>query len=225
MKAFTDLINTVRILRSPQGCPWDRAQGVHDMKKYLLEETYELIDAIEKKKTKEVQEELGDIFLILVVIAFMFEENGKFNLDKVLSCINHKLIVRHPHVFAGKALKTKEEVLSHWIKNKAKHKKRTSIKERLPRGAPSLLLASIFFKELAAVSDKNFWAPEAAKYFKDLNDKCRLLGKKNDKEKAFTDILVDVCRLASFFHIDLEGRLRAAILKEAQKVFYSGRRK
>ena len=77
MKEFDELIRVVKILRSPKGCPWDRAQTIDNMRGYLLEETYELIDGIDKKKTPVIREELGDVLLILVVITQMFNEKSK----------------------------------------------------------------------------------------------------------------------------------------------------
>ena len=124
MKEFNELLRVIRRLRSPGGCPWDQAQTVDDMKNYLLEEAYELVDAINTKKPVLVKEELGDVFLILTVITEMFREKKRFCLKDVFNHIKNKLINRHPHVFSKEKLETKEEVLSYWIKNKAKSKNR-----------------------------------------------------------------------------------------------------
>ena len=105
MKEFDKLVNTIKILRSPKGCPWDRAQKLIDARKHLIEETYELIDAIDEKEYDLIEEELGDLFIVLVFITDMLKGKGLFDLKKVLKKTNDKLISRHPHIFAGKALK------------------------------------------------------------------------------------------------------------------------
>jgi tetrapyrrole methylase family protein/MazG family protein len=220
MKEFDSLVNTVRRLRSPGGCPWDRAQKVKNMENYLLEETYELIDAIDKKDLKSVKEELGDIFLILTVIAEMFRQKGNFNLQEVLRSINNKLIFRHPHVFGSKKLNNKEEVLKHWVNNKAKQKKRHSIKDRLAQAAPALLLADIFFKELSYLRGDKFKKESRQKLYAELKAKVRTLEKSNDSEKLLSGIVIDLANIAHRRGINLETHTRRAILKQAEKSNY-----
>jgi uncharacterized protein YabN with tetrapyrrole methylase and pyrophosphatase domain len=190
------------------------------MKGYLLEETYELIDSIDRKNTKAVKEELGDIFLILVVISQMFKERGEFNLGEVLNHINNKLISRHPHVFSSKKLKTKEEVLSHWIKSKAKKKKRKSIKDRLPSTGPSLLLANIFHKEQAHLGEEKFNENEVWKVLSQMNGKLKSIKNIKNKKKLLTDAAFALSKIAFTFGIDLEGALRKAVLSQAKKTSY-----
>jgi tetrapyrrole methylase family protein/MazG family protein len=147
VKEFDRLLHIVEKLRSPQGCPWDRAQTVANYKKYLLEEAYELIESINARDAGMCKEEIGDLLLILVAISSLFKEKRQFGIDDALKSINEKLISRHPHVFSSKRLSTKEEVLAYWIEAKAKKKKRKTVKDRLPHSAPALLLAEIFLKE------------------------------------------------------------------------------
>ena len=220
MRELDELLKTVKILRSPRGCPWDRAQKVDNMKGYLLEETYELIDGIDRGDVGVIKEELGDIFLILIVIAAMFGKKGKLKLGEVLGHINKKLITRHPHVFSSKKLKTKEEVLSHWIKNKAKKKKRKSIKERLPKEAPSLLLASIFFKECAHLGRLKSSKKESGEILDQIIDKLKVLKAGKNKKKLLSELSFDISKLAFIFGLDLEGSLRKSILAQAQKTSY-----
>ena len=219
MKEFDNLLKTVRALRSPGGCPWDRAQKISDMKKYLLEEVYELIDAIDAKETEAIKEELGDIFLILAVIAEMHKEKKKFTPEEILEYINEKLISRHPHVFASLKLKTKEEVLNHWIINKAKAKKRKSIKDRLPLGAPSLLLAGVFFKERSHLTKKRT-KQDQEKQLIEVKDKLSGLKVKKNKEKILTDIIFEICKYGFDLGVDLEGALRRKVLKAAGRTSY-----
>lgn len=219
MKEFDNLLKTVRVLRSPKGCPWDRAQKISDMKKYLLEEVYELIEAIDAKEAEAIKEELGDIFLILTVIAEMHKEKNKFTPEEILEYVNEKLILRHPHVFASLKLKTKEEVLNHWIINKAKAKKRKSVKDRLPLIAPSLLLAGVFFKERSHLVKKRTKQDKEKQFLKIKDKFCELKGKKN-KEKILTDMVFEICKYGFDLGVDLEGALRRKVLKAAERTSY-----
>jgi len=218
MKEFDKLVEIIRLLRSPKGCPWDRAQKIGNYKKFLLEEAYELIDEISKDNPQAVKEELGDLFIILVVLAEMFSEKKEFTLSDVLNGVNEKLISRHPHVFASEKLKTDKEVLAYWIKHKAKHKKRKTIMERLPRMAPALLLADIFFKEYTSLNkgkkQKKTLVLEKIKKDTAALSKCR------NKKNALSEVLFDIAGFASANHIDLENALREKVVNEAQKAVY-----
>ena len=224
MREFKEFLNTIKILRSPKGCPWDRAQKVDNMKSYLLEEIYELIDGIEKSDEVTIKEELGDVLLIIIVIIEMFAEKKKFNLEDVSNGINQKLISRHPHVFSSRKLKDKEEVLKFWIKDKAKKKNRKSIRERLPSNAPSLLLASIFFKECSHLDKKDSRSGEICGLVSEIKEKFELVEEKEVAEKSneilFTDIIFNMCKLAFNLDLDLENILRKTILKEANNITY-----
>lgn len=221
MRQFDDLINIIRILRAPNGCPWDRAQKITDYKRFLLEEAYELIEGIDAKKKHLVKEELGDLFLILAVIAEMVEPENKEVIAEVLEGINRKLVSRHPHVFSKKKLKTKEEVLNYWIASKAKKKKRKTIKERLPLPAPSLFLAHIFWREyfnidkIPANKSKTV-ATAINKIVFSLN----ALKKSKNRQDLFAGILFELSRLAEIYRIDLEPGFRKKIVETAGKTKY-----
>lgn len=220
MKEFDDLINIVKILRSPKGCPWDRAQKLSDYKRYLIEEAYELIDGINRNDSKEIKEELGDVFLILVIITELFAEKNIFNLENVLSLINQKMVSRHPHVFASKKLKTKEAVLKYWINSKAKKKKRKTIKDRLPLSAPSLALAEIFLRECEHIKKEN--KSKQKKYISQVPEVSNF-NKINDgksKEGMLLDTLLNICQIAHQEKIDLEGMLRKKIFNITEKNYY-----
>jgi len=221
MKEFDALVKTIRRLRAPGGCPWDRAQTIENYKKFILEETYELIDEISRNKSESVREELGDIFLILIVIADMFQEKRKFTLADCLKHVNEKLILRHPHVFSTIKLKTDKEVLAFWIKHKAKHKKRKTIKERLPLTCPALLLGDLFFKEYAHLDNKKEYSKnETVKKIKENLDS---LDKRKDRKAVFSEILFEVSRLSSLYSLDPENILRKKVIKEASRANYKQR--
>jgi tetrapyrrole methylase family protein/MazG family protein len=222
MKEFDDLVEIVRVLRSPRGCPWDRAQKLSNYKKYLLEEAYELIDSIDDGRTDLVKEELGDLFLILIVISEFFKASKKFDVKDCLKSINSKLIVRHPHVFSTKELKTKEEVFKYWIKTKAKKKQRKTVRDRLPFSASALFIADIFFREYAHLCHKHGrkLKKEALLSIPNIIAKLQAFAKTKRKGKLLSEIIFAISRLASAYQIDLEAELRKKVFAEAEDVPY-----
>jgi len=221
MKEFDSLVKIVDILRSEKGCPWDRAQKIKDVKKYLIEEVYELIDAVEGNRKNLVKEELGDVLFILIFISYLYEEKGKFGIKEVLAGINRKMILRHPHVFSSRKLSSKEEVLKYWIKSKAKQKNRNTVKDRLPKGAPSLVLADILLKESTNLGGaKEGGRVENAKIFSELKDKIECLGRGKNRIKLMQDAVFLLCRLAFIYGIDLESILKKKVIKDASRVSY-----
>lgn len=137
-----ELRSIIRRLRGDDGCPWDRQQTPQSIKKYLLEETYELIEAIDEDDPVSVSEELGDLFFMLLFVAHLYEEKGRLSLDKALCNIKDKMIRRHPHIFGDVKVSTTEEVAAHWqvIKEKESKEKgeRHSVLGKLPKVLPSL---------------------------------------------------------------------------------------
>jgi len=119
---FTELCNVIQRLRGPDGCPWDQKQSPESIKKYLLEETQELAEAISSGDRKHIREEIGDLFFILILLARMYEEEGHFTLGEALSDITMKMIRRHPHVFAGAATGSDAELKAQWNEIKQQEK-------------------------------------------------------------------------------------------------------
>jgi tetrapyrrole methylase family protein/MazG family protein len=222
MKQFDRLVEIIKKLRSPKGCPWDRAQKVTDYERYLLEEAYELIEAIRKAKAAAVEEELGDLYLILTMLVQMYSEKGKFTQGQVLDGICDKLIIRHPHVFADKNLKDKDKVLAYWIRHKAKEKNRKTVKDRLPTIAPALLLAEISLKEQHYLDKiKGRSKSAAAKSLgDDIIKQVKALAGSGAQDKVLADLLYDLCRLAFIHKLQPESLLRAKVLNEAEKILY-----
>jgi tetrapyrrole methylase family protein/MazG family protein len=142
--AFQRLVELMATLRGPEGCPWDRKQTPESLKPFLVEECYEVVDAIEDGSPDKVREELGDLLFQIVFHARIAEEAGQFTMNDVITAIHEKMIRRHPHVFGDDKLSTDKEVLSNWeeIKRKEKgHEDRKSILEGVPKELPSLLRA------------------------------------------------------------------------------------
>ena len=121
---FDQFCNIVAKLRAPDGWPWDRKQTAESLKKSLLEECGEALEAIDKKDDENLCEELGDVLLVVGMIARIKEEEGKFNISDVLSGVNSKLIRRHPHVFGNAKASSPEEVLKLWNQVKEEEKKK-----------------------------------------------------------------------------------------------------
>ncbi len=137
-----DLIDIMKILRAPGGCPWDAEQNHESIKSNLIEETYEVVEAINKQDNDLLLEELGDVLLQVVFHAQMECEKGTFSFDDVADGICKKLIVRHPHVFGNIDVNSTDEVLSNWdaIKRSTKNQKSTTeAMQSVPRELPALM--------------------------------------------------------------------------------------
>lgn len=162
-KAYARLLETIHTLRAPGGCPWDREQTPLSMRRDLIEEVFETVDAVTSDEPLHAKEELGDVMLNTTLMLYMYEQNGDFTVADALNELTDKLIRRHPHVFVqsegaavanGKA-ETSEEVLNQWdkIKEKIEHRETDSILDEVPKGFPPLLRA---YKMQKKASKKGF---------------------------------------------------------------------
>ncbi|MCL2127942.1 MAG: nucleoside triphosphate pyrophosphohydrolase [Treponema sp.] len=139
--AFVALYDIVARLRGPGGCPWDREQDPSSLRGDLIEETYECVEAIDEKNPAHIREELGDIFLLVTMLAYMHEERGLFSAEDVLKTVSEKLVRRHPHVFGGAKAKDSAEVLDNWAKIKVEQegrKPKDSVLDGVSSGLPPL---------------------------------------------------------------------------------------
>ena len=140
-QAFKSLYDIVVRLRSPGGCPWDREQSPASLRECLIEETYECIEAIDEENPTHIKEELGDLALLVTMLAYMHEEEGVFSVADVFQTICEKLIRRHPHVFGETQVKDSDEVLGNWAKIKVTQegrKPKDSILDEVSAGLPPL---------------------------------------------------------------------------------------
>lgn len=140
-QAFERLYEIIVRLRAPDGCPWDREQTPSTMRRHLLEETYESIEAIESDRTEDVREELGDLYLLVTMIARMYEEDGRFSVADSLDTISQKLVRRHPHVFGESSVESTEDVLDQWQRIKVEQegkRAKTGALDGVSRALPSL---------------------------------------------------------------------------------------
>jgi XTP/dITP diphosphohydrolase/tetrapyrrole methylase family protein/MazG family protein len=153
MKEFQNLVEIMRKLRSPGGCPWDREQTIESLKPYLMEEVYETLEAMDKGGD-ELKGELGDILLNIIFQALIMEEEGQFNIEDISKNVAEKLVRRHPHVFGNIGVKDSNEVIKNWdaIKKEEKeHKHRKSVLDGVPVGLPPLSKAEKLQRKAAKV--------------------------------------------------------------------------
>jgi len=163
MKEFDELLQTIKTLRAPGGCPWDRDQTALSMRRDLMEECCEALDAITQNDIPHVKEELGDLIFNALIMAYLYEQSGEFKISDILSDVNAKLIRRHPHVFKDSegASEMKEKpldsaaVLNQWdkIKENVEGRKGKSILDEVPEGFPPLLKS---YKMLKKAGKKHF---------------------------------------------------------------------
>jgi XTP/dITP diphosphohydrolase len=138
-----ELIAVMERLRAPGGCAWDRAQTHESLVQYLVEETYELVDAIESGDRDELIEELGDVLYQVLFHSDIAAEDGRFTIEDVAAHMTAKMIGRHPHVFGDTTADTPDEVMVRWEElKKAEKPARTSVLDGIPRGMPALALAA-----------------------------------------------------------------------------------
>lgn len=200
-------------LRAPGGCPWDREQTFDSIKRYTIEETYEVIDAIERKDYPALCEELGDLMLQPVFYAQMASEAGLFNIADALEAINQKLIRRHPHVFGEVQANTPDEVLKNWDAIKASEKPDApkGLLEAVNRAQPALMEAMQISKRAAKAG---FEWPTHEAVVEKLQEELGELEEARKSENAaeiegeIGDLLFTVVNLARWAGVDPEQALR-----------------
>lgn len=201
------LKNLMEKLRSDKGCPWDKAQNFETLKTFLLEETYEVMEAIESKDAEKLKEELGDLLFQIVFQAQIAEEQGLFNLNDVIENVYNKMVSRHPHVFESENLKTKEEVLERWEKRKQDFSQNGI---NVPDTLPSLLKAYRLTdraKQLGFDWEKIEDIEEKLK--EEVAEFCNELKKKDKGLKdELGDILFVIANIARHLKIDPEDALQ-----------------
>ena len=204
---FDDLVQVMARLRAPGGCPWDRAQTAQTLRPYLLEEAYEVLDAIDHSDPAALREELGDLLLQAVFHAQMAGEAGHFAAGDVVDGLVRKLIDRHPHVFGDQPLETAEAVLAHW--HMAKQTQRQGIFDGIPEALPALARAQKVQERAAALG---FQWPDVRAALKKVREELAELENAPPEMVAeeLGDVLITVTNLAILFGVDAEQTLRDA---------------
>jgi MazG family protein len=208
---FERLIGIMARLRAPGGCPWDREQTFDTIKPYLLQESYEVMDAIDRRDWKELPGELGDLMLQAVFFSQMAAEEGYFTIEDALLAINEKLIRRHPHVFGEESANTAGEVLRRWDEIKAAEKNNTKpqgLLDAVPRALPALVEAEQISTRAA---NKGFDWRNTEEVLAKLDEEraelaaCRT---QEEREGELGDMLFTLVNLARFLKVDPEQALR-----------------
>lgn len=208
------LIETVRILRSPQGCEWDRAQTHKSLKPNMLEEAYEAVDAIDSGDIANLREELGDVLLQVLLHSQIADDEGEFNLDDVAKELNEKLIHRHPHVFGNTKVSSTQDILDNWDKLKKEEKKdRKSAMDGISKSQSALMSAQKISKR--AVKQGFEWPNEKSLYEciqSEINEFKEAEQEKDfdHMEEEYGDILFAIVNLARWNKIDAEQALLKA---------------
>jgi len=217
LDGVAQLMSVMDALRNPQsGCPWDLEQDFSSLTKYTLEETYELIEAIDNNDVGDIKEELGDLLFHIIFYAKVAEESQLFNLNELAQEAATKLTRRHPHVFADKEFSNEKEFKKFWESEKAKErqsKASANFFANIPQSMPSLLRASKIQKRVASVG---FDWPEMSGVFDKIDEE--LLELKNEVKsnnyplqlEEFGDLLFAVVNLGRHLKIDSELALHQA---------------
>jgi nucleoside triphosphate diphosphatase len=216
--AIDKLLAIMTRLRGPDGCPWDREQTLKTLRPYVLEETYEVLEAIDGGDPREHREELGDLLLQIVFQAQLASEEGQFDFADVADAISSKLISRHPHVFGDTNVKDAEAVLRQWVALKRKEKEARgggqSVLEGVPREMPALARAERLTEKASRIG---FDWPDAsgprAKIDEELAelDQAMAAGNRAAVEDELGDVLFAVSNLARKLGIPPEEALRGAV--------------
>ncbi len=220
------LVDLMARLRGPDGCPWDRKQTTESLKPFLIEECYEVVDALDEGDADKVKEELGDLLFQIIFHARIAEENGDFTIWDVISANVEKMTRRHPHVFGDEKLTTDKEVLANWeeIKKKEKgYEQRKSILEGVPKSMPSLIRAHRLQERAARVGfDWNKIDEALPKLDEEIAEFKESLKSENAAriEEELGDIFFMLVNLSRFLEVDPEEALRKTIGKFIRRFRY-----
>lgn len=219
--SFDDFMNIIRMLRSENGCPWDRKQTHESLKTCMIEETYEAVEAINNKDYKNLCEELGDMVLQVALHTVIAEEQNEFDINDVINGVSQKMIYRHPHVFSDVKVQNEDEVLNNWeeLKKKEKEGSRKDTNETfeaIPKALPALIRAAKVQKEAAKLDDDfkdfNKALDMVQKEFKELINTIES-GEGNIIEEEYGDLLFLVVNLSRFLQLNAENSLTNATNK------------
>ncbi|MCL2149733.1 MAG: nucleoside triphosphate pyrophosphohydrolase [Dehalococcoidia bacterium] len=219
LSRFDSLVDIIAHLRGPQGCPWDRQQTHRSLREHLLEEAYEVLEALDEEIPKKLCAELGDLLMQIVMNARLAEENGNFTMNDVTAGINRKLISRHPHVFGEAAVSgaealTAESVLIRWEELKKKERYgQGGMLDSVPRALPALAYSQSVQERVARVGFD--WPDDAGILEKLAEELAEFKTAATPAERAaeFGDLIFTLANYARRQNIDLEAALREANAK------------
>jgi MazG family protein len=229
---FQRLVEIMARLRAPDGCPWDREQTFDSIRKYTLEETYEVLDAIDRRDWNDLREELGDYLLQAVFYAQMASDEKLFEIGDSLDAINEKLIRRHPHVFGEATARTGDEVKKRWDEIKAEERREKpkapqGLLDTVPRALPALVEAQQITSRAAGVG---FDWENAEQVLEKLDEElaelaeARQIASRDELENEIGDLLFVLVNLARFVKVDPEQALRRTNRKFRERFAHIERR-
>jgi len=212
-----ELLDIMARLRSEKGCPWDKVQTRETLKPYIIEEAYEVIEAIEEKDPEKIKEELGDLLFQIVFQSQVAMENKEFNMADIIERVGRKMVSRHPHVFGSADCRTPDEVVAQWeVLKKHEGKLRDSILEGVPSALPSLLRAHRLQKRAAGagfdwekIDDVLKKLDEEITEFREALE----IGDKDSIEDELGDIIFMLVNVSRFIGVNPEDAHRKAIGK------------
>lgn len=219
-----ELIKIMAALRGENGCPWDKEQTRESLKPFIVEEAYEVLEAIDEKKPEAIREELGDLLFQIVFQCQIAKELGEFDMPDVIKKIAEKMIARHPHVFGDAEYKTSEEVLVHWeAQKKREGKQRESVLDGVPKTLPSLLRAHRIQDRASRVGfDWDKVEDVLLKLEEELEEfRLALKAKRQEEiEDELGDIFFVLVNISRFVGINPEDALRKTISKFISRFRY-----
>ena len=218
--SFAKLVQTIATLRSPQGCPWDRAQSHASLKPYLIEECYEVMETLDSGDMKKLCEELGDLLLQIMLHSQIATDEGHFDIGAVIEGIDAKLKRRHPHVFGDAEAKDAQEVAVRWEALKRDERGDESLLSGLPKGMPSLSYGQAIQRRAAGVG---FDWKEEEDIIEKVAEEARELQQATDDQAVadeFGDLLFSLANVARRRGIDLEAALRGTNERFRQRFQY-----
>ena len=215
-KNFEDIIELSKHLRSPEGCPWDREQTLNTLKSFIVEEAYEVVQAIETNETEGLKEELGDLLFQIVFASQISNEEGKFGIEDVFNQLYYKLVRRHPHVFGEEKAKDAEEAVRRWQGEKLKEKTRKRNLLEIPHSMPALLRAQRVGEKASQVGFDWEKASDVIEKVKEELDELQSAieaNHKNSIEKEWGDLIFSLVNLARHLKLDSESTAHRAVDK------------
>lgn len=211
MEEFSKLVEIVEILRSPNGCPWDREQTLESILENIIEEAYEVVNAISEGNFEKIKEETGDLILQGVFISQIAKEMGKFSIEEVLKELNRKIIYRHPHVFNNENLPNNtDEILKIWENKK---KETNNILNEIPKNFPTLLY---IYKIIQKAKRKNLLLITEDHLIDEVKKKISNLDVLNNK--SLVELAEAILTLLAYRNIRMEIEIREKFLETAKKI-------
>jgi len=226
LNSLSKLIKITDTLMGEDGCPWDKVQTRESLKPYLVEETYEVLEALDENDPEKIKDELGDLLYQILFHSKISSLKGEFDFRDVIDNLSEKMVRRHPHVFKDAKLSTPDQVIEQWEDIKKKEKNKTnqkSILDSIPKNLPSLIRAQKIQKKAAK---EGFDWEKINDVFKKLDEeilefKEAVLAKKNmDIQSEIGDIIFVITNISKFYKIDAEEALRSTNNKFIKRFHY-----